>query len=316
MKSVRNFIVIALAIMVGAMVIGSVAAQESTEEAPQPGFLGVQLTEQDNQVVVLIVVPGSGAASAGVQHGDVIKSVNGTAVSSAQDVADAVSALNAGDKVTLDIDRSGTAMTLDITLGTRPQDDQGRNAPMERFLNRNGQGMPDMDMMPNIEGMLAQMLGKGHLGVTFIPLDADVAAQHNLTVTDGALITAVDANSPAATAGVQVDDVVTAVNNEPVDAEHTLFDRLFAYEPGDVVTLDVLRGSDTMKIEATLGESQYNGMGFMLPFFNGQGQGNGPGGRFHFQIPMPPGMGQGHSFRFGNEPPVTPEATPQESPNT
>jgi S1-C subfamily serine protease len=77
------------------------------------------------------------------------------------------------------------------------------------------------------------------------------------------LITEVVEGSPAAEAGLQVGDIVTAVDGDRVDFEHTLRDRLFAYEPGDTVTLDVLRDGETLQIQVTLGEPQ---MGGFLPF--------------------------------------------------
>jgi hypothetical protein len=66
-----------------------------------------------------------------------------------------------------------------------------------------------------------------------------------------------------------VDDIVTAVDGDKVDAERTLRDRLLAYEPGDEVTLDVLRGSETMQIDVTLG--QFEMPADVMPFFKGKG---------------------------------------------
>jgi hypothetical protein len=75
-----------------------------------------------------------------------------------------------------------------------------------------------------------------------------------------------------------VNDIITAVNNEPVDAEHTLRDRLVAYEPDDIVSLEVSRGSETLTIDATLGQPE---MSEMMPFFGPNGNG------FDFELPQP-----------------------------
>jgi hypothetical protein len=103
------------------------------------------------------------------------------------------------------------------------------------------------------------------LGVMFTNIDEDVATEHNLSVTAGALITEVLPDSPAADADLQVDDVVVSVNGDVVDAERTLRDRLFAYEPEDTVTLEVLRGDEILNLDVTLagGLEAAN-----MPFFN------------------------------------------------
>ncbi|HRF96030.1 MAG TPA: PDZ domain-containing protein, partial [Aggregatilineales bacterium] len=137
----------------------------------------------------------------------------------------------------------------------------------------------------------------------FLNVDAILAEEKSLSVTEGALVTSVDPESPAEVAGLLVDDVITAVNGEPVDEEHTLADRMVAYEAGDVVTFTVLRGEETLEIEATLGQheqrlfGEMRGMGGMMP---------------NIQI-MPNMRGQGQ-MPHGNTMPVVPEVTPETPP--
>jgi C-terminal processing protease CtpA/Prc len=107
--------------------------------------------------------------------------------------------------------------------------------------------------------------GSVRLGVMFETIDATVAADNDLSVTEGALITDVLVDSAAAEAGLQVGDVVTAVNGDVVDAERTLRDRLVAYEAGDTITLDVLRADETLSVDVTLAAVEMNADN--LPFF-------------------------------------------------
>ncbi len=69
---------------------------------------------------------------------------------------------------------------------------------------------------------------------------------------EGALVRDVYPDMPADRAGIAPGDVITAINGEPVDQEHTLPERLYSYEVGDVVTLTVLRGEDEIELQATL----------------------------------------------------------------
>ncbi|MBL8118113.1 MAG: PDZ domain-containing protein, partial [Anaerolineae bacterium] len=115
------------------------------------------------------------------------------------------------------------------------------------------------------------------LGVEFLVLDDQVAAENNVSQTEGALLTTIIDGSPAATAGLKVNDIITAVDGDKVDQERTLRDRLLAYEPGDTVTLSVLRGDETLDVEVTL---EQVAMSDLMPFFEGSG--------FNFQFPQPP----------------------------
>jgi S1-C subfamily serine protease len=235
-------------------------------------MLGVRLEDSDKGVTVAEVVAGSPAEVAGFKVGDIITKIGDTEVKTAEEAINVVRALKVGDEVTVTVQRDGADVTLTATLaGSMSIQGSMGNIPMDQ--------MPFFSMIG----------GNGYLGVEFVTLDETAAKEHNVTQTDGALVQAVTTGSPAETAGLKAGDVITAVNNEPVDAEHTLSDRLVAYEPADVITLTVLRGGETLSLEATLGEPQAglggmgSGMGGMFPFFH-HGQG---GQEFNFQMPAP-----------------------------
>jgi membrane-associated protease RseP (regulator of RpoE activity) len=121
---------------------------------------------------------------------------------------------------------------------------------------------------PNVP-QFGMMLGGGRLGVAFVTLDEQTAQENDVTTTEGALIQEVVENSPAAEAGLQVGDIITAVNGEAVDVEHTLRDRLAAYEAGDEITLAVLRDGASQDIPVTLGEPTDMMPGDFFHFFDG-----------------------------------------------
>jgi S1-C subfamily serine protease len=69
---------------------------------------------------------------------------------------------------------------------------------------------------------------------------------------DGALVVNVEADSPAAQAGVQEQDVVIAVDGEPVASSEELVVAVDAHEPGDTVTLELVRDGTSREVQATL----------------------------------------------------------------
>jgi serine protease Do len=53
--------------------------------------------------------------------------------------------------------------------------------------------------------------------------------------------------------GLKEKDVITQVNGTSIDESHSLTSLLSPHQPGDKVTLTVIRGGDTKKITVTLG---------------------------------------------------------------
>jgi 2-alkenal reductase len=96
------------------------------------------------------------------------------------------------------------------------------------------------------------------VGIAFYPIDAALATQYELPVESGIIITDVDPASPAAEAGLQPEDIITAVDGEEITPSQDLAAIMFKHQPGDVVTLSVIRGNEEMEIELTLGEAPLN----------------------------------------------------------
>jgi putative serine protease PepD len=79
--------------------------------------LGVSVTEAEGGgALVSTVTPGSAAAKAGLQQGDVITTVNGKAINASDDLVGVIQAGSVGDKVTIVFTRNGAQKTVTATL--------------------------------------------------------------------------------------------------------------------------------------------------------------------------------------------------------
>ncbi len=94
---------------------------------------------------------------------------------------------------------------------------------------------------------------RGFFGVN--PADVTPEDAQRLKVRQGALITAVTEGSPAAQAGIQVEDVVVEYNGKPVRGELDFRDMVARTEPGTVVPVKVVRNGRELTLRVKVGEA-------------------------------------------------------------
>jgi putative serine protease PepD len=119
--------------------------------------------------------------------------------------------------------------------------------------------------------------------------NAYVGVSLNAQVKGGAAISTTSQSSqpiapggPAAKAGLQPGDLITALNGKQITSVNDFVGKIATYSPGDTVTLTVKRGGQTKNVKLTLGAQPANAPSAQNQG-GGGGGGNGPGPR----IPIP-----------------------------
>lgn len=97
---------------------------------------------------------------------------------------------------------------------------------------------------------------RGRLGVVGQNLTNELAQAMNMETTRGVLIAQVLADSPAAEAGIEERDVITAVNGTRIQNFSELANAIGLRSPGEEVTITLMREGEQHKITATLGKGQ------------------------------------------------------------
>lgn len=99
--------------------------------------------------------------------------------------------------------------------------------------------------------------GRPSIGATVATVDPQIAAQAGLSIDHGALIVSVTPNGPADQAGLRAGDVITQVNNTAIENTADLTDTLVRENPGSMVTLSIMRGSQQTRVKVKLGEMKF-----------------------------------------------------------
>lgn len=188
--------------------------------AVQRGWLGVSIQPLTPELassfghagtsgaLIAQVVDDTPAAEAGVEPGDIIVRIDGDAVESPRELVNSIAMRDPGESITLTVERNGREKSLRVKLGERP------GAPQ---LASGASPSPKVDEA---------------LGLQVQPLDAALARQLGVDVSQGLVITHVEPGSAAANAGLRPEDVILEAGRQPVNTPQDLAQRAEESEGG------------------------------------------------------------------------------------
>ncbi|GAB2866363.1 S1C family serine protease [Nocardioides pacificus] len=135
----------------------------------------------------------------------------------------------------------------------------GINASIELARNSSGTGgdlgsigigyaIPISDVLPIVEQMRAGETPT-HPRMGVVAEDAE----YTVGVPSGALITELESGGPADEAGIEEDDVITALDDLHTGSSDALIATMYSYRPGDTATVTLVRDDEEMTVEITFG---------------------------------------------------------------
>ena len=145
------------------------------------------------------VVPKSPSEKAGMKTGDVITAVNGKKISDARELRLMIGSMAPGTKVQIEVNREGQSKIFNVELAEMPPGEAEQGAETS----------PEESAQPE----KATVFG----GVAVADATNEIRNALNLSKdVKGAVIAEIDADSPAAKAGLREGDVIQEVNKQPV----------------------------------------------------------------------------------------------------
>ncbi len=122
---------------------------------------------------------------------------------------------------------------------------------------------PDMDMdmdfdieVDNGHPVVVKLGGKGggFVGVQLIGITPELREHFGVPKDAGVLVGDVESDSPAARAGIQVGDILTAVDGERIDSSRDLSRAVRSKKAGETVKIDLSRKGARKQLTVTLAE--------------------------------------------------------------
>ena len=108
----------------------------------------------------------------------------------------------------------------------------------------------------HVRGIVESIIENGYVAKPYIGVTVGDVSEETMGygLPAGAAVKAVSQDSPAEKAGLQVNDIITAVNGTEISGRSELSERVSASSVGDTLTLTVYRQGKTISVEVTVGE--------------------------------------------------------------
>ena len=135
----------------------------------------------------------------------------------------------------------------------------------------------------HVRGIVESIIENGYVAKPYIGVIVSDVSEETMGygLPAGAAVKAVSEDSPAEKAGLQVNDIITAVNGKEISGRTGLSEAVSAASVGDTLTLTVYRQGNTISVDVTVGEqiqsalanednrqsSQQGGYGSLPDFF-------------------------------------------------
>ena len=108
----------------------------------------------------------------------------------------------------------------------------------------------------HVRGIVESIIENGYVAKPYIGVNVSDVSEETMGygLPAGAAVKAVNEDSPAEKAGLQVNDIITAVNGKEISGRTGLSEAVSAASVGDTLTLTVYRQGNTISVDVTVGE--------------------------------------------------------------
>jgi serine protease Do len=164
------------------------------------------------------VMPGSPAAKAGIEQGDVILEFDGKAIAESKDLPQMVAATPVDKSVDVKVYRNGKTVDREVKISAMEETAEASTTSMH----------------------------KKTLGISVQNLTPELARRLRSNRDSGVVVTRVEPGSPAAEAGIQTGDIIREVNRKTVKDADDLIQKIEQAKDQNNILLLVQRGQNNM----------------------------------------------------------------------
>jgi serine protease Do len=224
------------------------------------GWLGVSFNGDSN--LIQAVEKDSPAQRAGICKGDQIEEISGSPIFSFRDISAALRDKLAGEKVAIQLRRSGKPLHLDMELGERKTE-----IPPFPFVENGTSGeptwpelppMPELSelaesngmevTLPKIQNYFIEFGGPRQLGIDIMELTPELGRKFAVKEEFGLIVSHVGESSAAHRAGLKAGDIIIRANGRDCRSGFNLMDVMKSLGDHEAVKFELYRDGQLKKI--------------------------------------------------------------------
>lgn len=216
------------------------------KESKKKGYLGVSVEELSRRqkkelkaefgVVITSIEEDSPADKGGLMEDDVIQQVNDVKITRSSTLTRVIRKIAPGEKAKIAIIRDGKEKNITVTIARLKSSSYSFSVS------------PGKNLFSWYGG------GRAYLGVQLHQLNKDLASYFGAKEDEGALILAVEEDSPAEKAGLKSGDIITKIDNEKIADPEDVQQMISELEEDDEVKIEILRQNKRQTITVQLEE--------------------------------------------------------------
>ena len=133
----------------------------------------------------------------------------------------------------------------------------------------------------SVREIVSSIIEKGYISRPYIGVSVANVSEESQSygMPKGAALREVEKDGPAAAAGLQANDIITAIDGKEISSYEELAQRIAASEPGDKLELTVYRKGETLTITVTIGEKKQDALPSQEQSQSGQNGQSGQSGQ-------------------------------------
>jgi len=257
-----------MALAIPVDIVINVAAEIREKGKVSRGWVGVSISQNEKgQVEVGEVEKESPAELVKLEEGDIILSIDGKKITSAQAFVSEIRSRKPGQDIKLEVERKGKTSEVKVKLGEYPEAEARRELAYRfpRLFPERPEAPEKRYAVPEVFKTFPGWEKRKYIGVYLEPTTKQLLEFFGVKEGSGLLVNQLTKGAPAEKAGLKVGDVLVRADGKKLASTSDLSELIQDRKKGEKVKIDLVRDKKPMSLEVEVEEEENPSLSWFYP---------------------------------------------------